>query len=198
MSDNRFGRRDAPEVVGVVHDRRKEIRGRDQRLGTPQAYTAASSPTRFRPAGPGQVRARRRAGKYLAQQRWVSLQPQPPRARAGSADDRRGFSGLFMISRKISADARSKTGNLARGPATATRSTTAGFDEVIDVRSEGESPKNTSPAAVNCPGPRQNAERAGRHHLQATVGVRRRKNRRGAGESQYRAASERALPRPAA
>jgi tRNA 2-selenouridine synthase len=52
-----------------------------------------------------------------------------------------------------------KTANSARGPATATVAQLPGFDEIIDVRSEGEFAEDHIPGAVNCPA-LDNAERA--------------------------------------
>ncbi|MGH8632648.1 MAG: tRNA 2-selenouridine(34) synthase MnmH [Burkholderiales bacterium] len=44
-----------------------------------------------------------------------------------------------------------KTGIPVRGPATATVAQLSGFDEVIDVRSEGEFAEDHIPGAINCP-----------------------------------------------
>jgi tRNA 2-selenouridine synthase len=64
-----------------------------------------------------------------------------------------------MIYRKLCADARSRTGISVREPATATVAQLSGFDEVIDVRSEGEFAEDHVPGAINCP-VLDNAERA--------------------------------------
>jgi tRNA 2-selenouridine synthase len=88
------------------------------------------------------------------------LQPQPPPCASWVSRIAGGFIAWFMIFyRKLCADARSRTGISVREPVTATVAQLSGFDEVIDVRSEGEFAEDHVPGAINCP-VLDNAERA--------------------------------------
>jgi len=64
-----------------------------------------------------------------------------------------------MISRRIRAGSHNEAETAVRGPATATVAQLSEFDEVIDVRSEGEFAEDHIPGAVNCPA-LDNMERA--------------------------------------
>ena len=114
-------------------------------------YTAASSLVSRPTSRSGQARPTGDPASTSLSNAGVSLQPQPPPC-ANCVSRIAGLSvGLFMISRKLVTGACSTTGISVRGPVTATVAQLTAFDEVIDVRSEGEFAEDHIPGAVNCP-----------------------------------------------